>query len=375
MGSVDTSSSTACLSTPLTAMRALRYHGPEDLRLDDLPEPTCESGQVKVRPAFVGICGTDLHEYHVQTFVPKHGAPHELTNETAPLVLGHELSGTVVEIGSEVAADLKVGDKVVVFPVLSCLTCAPCKDGFVNCCVKKGFLGLSGGGGGLSDYLCVRSEAVYKLPDNISLEVGALVEPLAVGWHAVSESGIKPGQASLVCGTGPIGLAVILCLKAMGAGEIIAVEVAAKRQEFARQFGATHVLDPTKVDVVKEAKRLTNGWGPPVSFDCAGVPASLESSTRAVCARGTVVNVAIWEKPVPFNPNNFVFFERKYIGCLAYVPADFDEVIAAISDGRLRPEAMVTRKISIDRVPEDGFEVLINDKDTHVKLLVDLTIQ
>ncbi|KAI0100781.1 dehydrogenase [Nemania sp. FL0031] len=354
-------------------MRALRYHGPKDLRLDNLPEPSCGPGQVKVRPAFVGICGSDLHEYHTQTFVPKHGAPHELTNETAPVVLGHELSGTVVEIGPGVASDLKVGDRVAVFPVLSCLTCPPCKQGFVNCCVKTGFLGLSGGGGGLSDYLCIRAEAVFKLPDNISMEVGALVEPLAVAWHAVSESGIKAGQTSVVFGTGPIGLAVIQCLKAMDAGEIIAVEIATKRQEFAKQFGATHVFNPTKLDVVKEIYKLTDGLGAHVAFDCAGVPASLESSTRSVRARGTIVNVAIWEKPVPFNPNNLVFFEKKYIACLAYVMDDFDKVIAAISEGRLRPESMITRKISLDRVPEDGFEVLINDKDTHVKLLVDLT--
>ncbi|KAI1150297.1 dehydrogenase [Nemania diffusa] len=353
-------------------MRALRYHGPKDLRLDDLPEPKCGPAQVKIRPAFVGICGSDLHEYHTQTFVPKHGAPHALTNETAPVVLGHELSGTIVEIGSDVSADLKVGDRVAVFPVLSCRECLPCTDGFLNCCEKKGFLGLSGGGGGLSDYLCVPPTAVFKLPDNISMEVGALVEPLAVAWHAVSDSGIKAGQASVVFGTGPIGLAVIQCLKAIGAGEIIAVEVAAKRQEFAQQFGATHVLDPTQVDVVEEIRKLTGGWGPPVAFDCAGVPASLESSTRAVSPRGTIVNVAIWEKPVPFNPNNLVFHERKYIGCLAYLPADFDDVIAAISEGRLKPESMITRKISIDHVPEEGFEVLINEKDKHVKLLVDL---
>ncbi|RWA07158.1 hypothetical protein EKO27_g7948 [Xylaria grammica] len=329
-------------------MRALRYHGPKDLRLEDLPEPRCDPRQVKIQPAFVGICGSDLHEYHSQTFVPKHGVPHVLSNESAPVTLGHELSGTIVEIGSDVSnsSDLKVGDRVAVFPLLYC------RESIV---------------------VCVGPEAVFKLPDSISLEVGALVEPLAVAWHAVSESGIKAGQASLVFGTGPIGLAVIQCLKAIGAGDIIAVEVAARRQQCAKQFGATHILDPTRVDVVHEARELTGGYGPPVAFDCAGVPSSLESSTRAVCARGTIMNVALWETPVPFHPNNLVLYERKYIGCLTYQLADFGHVIDALHAGRLRPESMITGKIPIDRIVEDGFEALINEKDKHVKLMVDLS--
>ncbi|KAI1284728.1 dehydrogenase [Xylaria sp. FL0933] len=357
-------------------MRALRYYGTKDLRLEeDIPEPICDSLQVKIQPAFVGICGTDLHEYESQTFIPKPGAPHPLSNESAPVTLGHELSGTVVEIGSDVStsADLKVGDRVAVFPLLYCRTCVPCKEGFPNCCVTTGFLGLSGCGGGLSDYICVPPEAVFKLPDSISLEVGALVEPLAIAWHAVSESGITAGHASLVYGTGPIGLAVIQCLKAIGAGDIIAVEVAPRRQQSARQFGATYVLDPTLVDVVHEARELTGGYGPAVAFDCAGAPSSPDSAARAVCSRGTVVNLATWKQPILFNPNNLLLHERKYVGSLGYHLDDFSHVIDAINAGRLRPESMITSKISIHRVVEDGFEALVNDKDKHVKIMVDLS--
>ncbi|KAI0429523.1 dehydrogenase [Xylaria sp. FL1042] len=357
-------------------MRALRYYGARDLRLEeDLPEPKCDSMQVKIQPAFVGICGTDLHEYESQTFIPKPGAPHPLSNESAPVTLGHELSGTIVEIGSDVSrsADLKVGDRVAVLPLLYCRTCVPCREGFPNCCVTIGFLGLSGCGGGLSDYVCVPPEVVFKLPDSISLEVGALVEPLAIAWHAVNTSGIMAGQASLVYGAGPIGLAIIQCLKAIDAGHIIAVEVAPRRQQFAKQFGATHVLDPTCVDVIREARELTGGYGPPIAFDCAGVPSSPDSATKAVCARGTVVNVATWGKSIPFNPNNLLLQEKKYVGSLGYQLDDFGHVIDALKTGRLRPESMITSKISIDRVAEDGFEALVNEKDKHVKILVDLS--
>ncbi|GAP92959.1 putative ()-butanediol dehydrogenase [Rosellinia necatrix] len=357
-------------------MRALRYHGPQDLRLEhDLPEPKCAPTQVKVRPAFVGICGTDLHEYEIQTLVPKPGSPHVLSKEAAPVTFGHELSGTIVEIGSDVpsSANLKIGDRVAVFPLLYCRACVPCKDGFPNCCVINGFLGLSGGGGGLSDYMCVDYDAAFKLADNISMEIGALVEPLAVAWHAVSESGIKPGQAALVFGSGPIGLAIIQCLRAVGAGDIIAVEIGSRRREFAKQFGATHVIDPANTDVIKAAQALTDGRGPPVAFDCAGVPSSLETTTRVVCARGTIMNLAIWGGDVPFNPNKLIFHEKKYVGCLTYRPSDFSHVIAALEQGLLKPGPMITRKISIDRVIEDGFHALINEKDDHVKIMVDLS--
>ncbi|KAI0525405.1 dehydrogenase [Xylaria bambusicola] len=357
-------------------MRALRYYGPKDLRLEtDLPEPKCGSTQVKIRPAFVGICGTDLHEYQSQTFIPKYGSPHPLTNESSPVTLGHEISGTIIEIGSNVSnlGDLKVGDRVAVFPLLCCRTCEPCKGGFPNCCVDKGFLGLSGGGGGLSDYICVQPEAVFKLPDSISLEVGALVEPLAVAWHAVNQSAIEAGQASLVFGTGPIGLSIIQCLRAIGAGSIIAVDMVPQRQQLAKKFGATHILDPTRIDVSHAVRELTGGNGPPVAFDCAGVPLSLEATIRSVCARGTIINVAIWEKPVALNPNDLVFHERKYIGSLTYQLADFGHVIDALRTGHLKPEAMITSKVSLDRAIEDGFEALIHQRNKHIKLMVDLS--
>lgn len=155
-------------------MRALRYHGPNDLRVDkDVPEPKCEDHQIKVKPAFVGICGTDLHEYSSPTFVPSKEAPHPVTGESMPIGFGHEFSGVVAEIGSKVKdKGIKVGDNVVVQPTICCYECGACSEGFVNCCDKAGFIGLSGGGGGLSDFVCVEGHFVFKLPDNIPLDQG-----------------------------------------------------------------------------------------------------------------------------------------------------------------------------------------------------------
>lgn len=155
-------------------MRALRYHGMRDLRVEhDVPEPQCQPDQIKVKPAFVGICGTDLHEYASPTFIPSKEAPHPVTKESMPIVIGHEFSGTVLEVGSQVRNNsVKVGDKVAVQPTIACFDCGACKDGYINCCDKAGFVGLSGGGGGLSDAVCIGGDFVFKLPENCPLDTG-----------------------------------------------------------------------------------------------------------------------------------------------------------------------------------------------------------
>jgi threonine dehydrogenase-like Zn-dependent dehydrogenase len=181
---------------------------------------------------------------------------------------------------------------------------------------------------------------------------------------------------------------VIQCLKARGATTIIVGEVARERQNFAKMFGATHIFDPRSEDVVKKSKEICAGQGPKIAFDCAGVPASIKTAALAVRSRGTVVNVAIWEKEVPFQPNSLVFGEKRYLAgkdlpeveywhlltesVLGYQRKDYEGVIAALHTGAIKPEKMITSKIKIDRIAEDGFKPLIEEKDKHVKILVDL---
>lgn len=166
------------------------------------------------------------------------------------------------------------------------------------------------------------------------LMASALVEPLAVAWHAVDVSPYKPGDSVLILGGGPIGLAVIQCLKVRGAEKIIVSEVASKRREFAKQFGADHVLDPTKDDIVARVRELCDGQGAHVAFDAAGVQAGLDQAVLAIRARGTLVNIAVWEKAATLQPNNLVFKERRYMGVATYVKGDFQDVIDAIAAGK-----------------------------------------
>lgn len=227
---------------------------------------------MQIAPAFVGICGTDLHEYlGGPTFCPLH--PHPVTGEKIPVTLGHEFSGTITELGPGVSG-LKVGQKCAIQPMVCCGKCAACKAGSENVCHTTGFVGLSGGGGGLSDAVCVNANHVFPLPEGVRLDIGALVEPLSVAWHALSAAPeINPSSVILVLGGGPIGLAMILCLKAKGVTNIIVSELASSRQTFAQQFGAGRVISPLEVDVIQEVHRLSDGRGADVTFDCAGVPA------------------------------------------------------------------------------------------------------
>ena len=165
------------------------------------------------------------------------------------------------------------------------------------------------------------------------------MEPLAVAWHAVNISPFKKGDSVLILGGGPIGLAVVQTLKARGAETIIVSEVAPRRKEFAKQFGAHYVLDPTKDDIVAKVREICDGQGANVAFDAAGVQAGLDQAILAIRARGTLVNIAVWEKSASILPNNLVFRERNYMGVATYVKGDFQDVIDAIASGKYRSES------------------------------------
>ncbi|KAF2825702.1 GroES-like protein [Ophiobolus disseminans] len=351
-------------------MRAARYYGKEDIRIEEVDEQKCGAGQIRIAPAYVGICGTDLHEYlGGPTFAPT--TPHPVTHDTIPITLGHEFSGTVIELGKDVTS-FSIGQHIVVQPTISCGICEACTAGIENVCCNGGFIGLSGGGGGLSDSVVVPEGAVLALPNNIPLDIGALVEPLSVAWHAISAAPLMSDSVVLVLGGGPIGLAIVQCLVALNTKQIILSEVSKSRQAFAKAFGAHHVIDPLACDTVVVAKELSGRDGPDIVFDCAGMPASLKTACTTVRARGTVVNVAIWEKEVPFNPNMLVFREAKYTAVLGYQRKDVQAVIDYLAAGKLNPAKMITSKIKLEDLVEGGIKALIRDKESHVKILVEV---
>ncbi|MDR0269553.1 2,3-butanediol dehydrogenase [Paenibacillus sp.] len=346
-------------------MKALRWHGQKDLRLDDIQEPVATKGKVKIKVEWCGICGSDLHEYVAgPIFVPQAEA-HPLTGEKAPIVMGHEFSGQVVEIGEGVTK-VAVGDRVVVEPIFSCGECVACKQGKYNLCNKLGFLGLAGGGGGFSSYVNAPEVMVHKIPESVSFEQGALVEPSAVALHAVRQSKLKVGDKAAVFGTGPIGLLVIEALKASGASEIYAVELSPERKQKAAELGAI-VIDPKEYDAVKEIQKRTNG-GVDVAYEVTGVPVVLTQALESTRMGGEMMIVSIFEKEASFHPNRVVLMERSINGIIGYRDV-FPAVISLMEQGYFPAEKLVTKRISLNDVLSEGFETLLKEKN-QVKILV-----
>lgn len=346
-------------------MKALRWHGAKDLRLENIEEPVVRKGTVKIKVEWCGICGSDLHEYTAgPIFIPT-SEVHPLSGDKAPLVMGHEFSGQVVEVGEDIT-EIQVGDRVVVEPIYACGTCGACRQGLYNLCDKMGFFGLSGGGGGFSEYATIPAEMIHKIPDSVSYEQGALVEPAAVALHSVRHSKLQVGDKAAVFGTGPIGLLLIEALKAAGASEIYAVELSEQRKQLAAELGAI-VIDPKEYDAVAEIHNRTNG-GVDVSFEVTSVPAVLKQAIQSTKINGETVIVSIFETEAPIHPQDIVMKERTLTGIIGYRDV-FPAVISLMAQGYFPADKLVTKRIKLDEVIEEGFEGLLKERN-QIKILV-----
>lgn len=347
-------------------MRAAVYHGPHDVRIEEVPEPQAGPGQVALRVAHNGVCGSDLHEYFsASTFIPVQ--PHPQTGVCAPVTLGHEFSGTVVAVGDGVTG-IAVGDRAAVRPTYACGTCASCRAGAPNTCRVLAFHGLSGPGGGLSEYTVVDAGMAFPLPDGVSLELGALVEPMAVAYHAVELSGIVPGQVAVVAGLGPIGVGLFFALRARGVTDVIASDPSSARRDVLRALGATTVVDPRETDLTELARAMSDDLGASAVFDAAGVGAAILTGVAALAPRGKVVVVGIHEQPMQLDPTSLLLGEAQIVASLVYTDDDYRAVIASMARGEITADGWV------DHAPLDDLLPVYDDlrAGRRMKVLIDL---
>ncbi|KAJ6001148.1 alcohol dehydrogenase [Penicillium waksmanii] len=306
-------------------MTAVRFHGRGDVRVDEVEEPLCGKDEVKMRPAYVGICGSDIHEYISGPILVSKEAYPANGNEI-PVTLGHEFSGIIEERY----------------------------------------------GGGMARFIVAPLEHFYALPDNVSLEAGALVEPLAVAWHAAKLSPFKANDTALVLGGGPIGIGVIQVLKLRGAKNIILVELMENRKKLGKELGATHIFDPKECDIPAEVSKVTNEVGADVIFDSAGVEVALNGIIGACRVHGTIVNIAVWENKPSLAVNDMTYSEINYMGAALYDEQSFLDVIKALSYGQqLNTDKMITARIKLAEAVEKGLQELVNHRDRHCKILID----
>lgn len=339
-------------------MKTAQIFGARDIRVLEAEVPELKPGTVLVKVEFAGICGSDMHEYAA--------GPYPM--RTQP-VLGHEFSGTVVKLGEGVTR-AKVGDRVAVEPLMPCGECANCRKGMVNLCVRRQGYGYTHSGG-FAEYAVVRQENLFHLPDRMSLELGALVEPTAVAVHAVRQSQLKLGDTAAIFGAGPIGLLLLQSVKAAGASQIFVVEVSEERRRKAEELGADYAINPIDTDPAAFIRERTGG-GVNVAYDAAGVQATFSGAVNAVMPGGEFKVVSVWEKPVTFDPNVIVRSEVKVSGSYAYVNL-FPEVIRLLANGVIDGNQVITNVIKLDDIVEQGFEALTKDR-RQCKILVNLSL-
>ncbi|CZR51687.1 related to threonine dehydrogenase and related Zn-dependent dehydrogenases [Phialocephala subalpina] len=344
-------------------MRAARFHDKLDIRIEEIPIPIPKDDEVLIEVEWCGLC---------PAIIPRKENPHIVTKETLPLTMGHEFCGRVVKMSEN--SKLKKGDAVMVDPRFYCSTCFRCETGNSNACLKWGFRGLSGGGGGLSEFVAVPESFCHVLPESVDLASAALIEPLAVAYHAVRKTGISDPEWKeknvLVLGGGPIGLFVVVVLKMKGVKSVFVSEPTEKRRGVCGEL-ADLVMDPMKENVGEKCRELTDGRGVDVVFDCTGVAPALKDGMDAVRYGGLYMNVAGWITPfvVPFV--HFMTKEMEIKSSMAYNDEDFRETVKAFSEGAFSGiEKFVTSRVLLEDVVEKGLEELVRNKDHHVKILI-----
>jgi len=347
-------------------MQALRWHGRNDLRLDetaDLDEAT--SGHAIVEVAYCGICGTDLHEYlHGPNMIRMDA--HPLTGAMPPVTLGHEMSGTVVMMtGSE--AGIEPGVRVVVDACIRCGICRWCRRGEYHLCAKGGSLGLAADGG-FAQYVEVPLENLHPVPDGVPDDIAAMAEPLAVGLHAAKRGQVQPGDNVLVLGAGPIGIAALLGAQMAGAAAVYVSEPLEARAEQALGFGATEVFDPAVVDTRREVFVRTARIGPDVVIDATGRPELVDLAVRTTRRGGRVVIAGISDSELRLDLRQIVLYERSICGSLGY-NFDIPRVLDLMATGRLdvRPLLSGVRPLSAG---VEVFEELAADRGQYLKVLL-----
>jgi len=342
-------------------MKALRWYARKDLRYEDIPEPSPGPGQVKVKINLAGICGTDLKEYEA--------GPGMIAVDKVPLTLGHEFAGRVVEVGKGVT-NFKVGERVTGVGYWFCGECYYCKKSLYNLCLNGGFTGLTVDGC-MAEYVVIPSYSVYKLPDSVSDEVGALVEPLAVAIHAVRQGNVRPGDTVAIVGSGTIGLCVLLAARAAGASEVYVVDKIKRRGEIALAMGATAFINPGDGEPVKQVANLTEGLGVDISFECVGHPDTPQLSVDLARRGGTTVIVGVFDKPSSFHFQSVMFNQKTIVGSPIYVH-EAKTAIALLADKRIDPRRLITAKVPLKDAVEMGFEKLIVTKEDNLKILLQI---
>lgn len=346
-------------SVPAT-MRAAVMTEPGTIRIEEQPVPQIKDDEVLVKIMAVGVCGSDLHYY-------EHGRIGRFVVEK-PIILGHECAGIIAAAGSKVSR-VAIGDRVAVEPGVTCGRCSACKSGRYNLCPDVQFLATPPVDGAFVQYLAIREDMVFPIPEHLSFEEAALNEPFSVGIHAARRSRLQAGETLAIMGMGPVGLMAVAAAKAYGAARIIVTDLEEMRLEAALRLGATHAVNVKNEDALKTIKELTAGVGVDVAWETAGNPRALQSALYSLRRGGRLAIVGLPAQDeialnVPFIADN----EVDIYGIFRYANT-YPAGIAFLAAEGLNAGVLITDRYPLEQTQE-ALERAIHNKSGSLKIIV-----
>ena len=327
----------------------------------DIPQPRAD--EVLVKLEYVGICGSDLHYYET-------GAIGDYVVEP-PFVLGHEPGGVVVEVGANVQ-HLKVGDRVALEPGKTCGHCEFCKQGKYNLCPDVVFFATPPVDGVFQEYVAHEADLCFKLPENVSTLEGALIEPLAVGFHAAIQGDAHLGQKAVVMGAGCIGLVSMMALKARGVSEVYVVDIMEKRLEKAMELGATGVINGAKEDVLERVQRLTDEKGMDLVIETAGTEITTRQAIHMAKKGSNIVLVGYSKSGEMTLPMSLVLDKELTLKTVFRYRHIYPMAIDAVATGKVNLEGIVTDIFTLDEVKK-AMDYSVHNKADIVKAVIKIT--
>ena len=330
------------------------------IEIFEIEEPKCGPDDVLVRVRATAICGTDLHYYHWDGYAERH-------NPGFPRVLGHEFCGDIVEVGDNVRS-LKIGDRVAGETHIPCGACYFCRTGNMHICRNMQIFGVDTIYGSFASHTALPGVIAVKVPSEISYDEGAVLEPLGVAVHAITEANIKPGDSVVITGCGPIGLFAQQLAKIAGASKVISTDLKDYRLELSRKIGVTEAINVAKIDPVKRVKELTDGMGAKVVIEISGSNIAIKQALDMASLTGRVVLVGTAQKPTELDTTNMLIYkEIKLSGITGRLMFDtWYRAIDIVSNKLIDLNPIITHKLSLDDA-EKAFN--LSDKGEAGKIL------
>jgi 6-hydroxycyclohex-1-ene-1-carbonyl-CoA dehydrogenase len=339
-------------------LKAAVFHSKDEpLKIEDVPEPEYGSGDVLVKVAGCGLCRTDLHYLK--------GLP---TFKKAPIILGHEISGKIAEVGKDVK-NFEKGDSVLIPPVFACAECYFCRTGRGTICTNQIMIG-NHRDGGFAEYVAVPGSDIFKLPPEVPLVEGSIIsDAISTPYHAVVNRGqVKPGDSVVVYGCGGVGLNTVQMATVAGAN-VIAVDIAAEKLELAKKMGAVETLNAKEhEDVAKAVRKLSSG-GVDIAFEVIGNPETIQNAYNSTRWGGTLVVVGYTHKDITINAGRMMFREIEVKGSLGCGLQDYPKIINMVKYGKIKVKELVTHKFALEQINE-GFELLKKNEPTLIRAVV-----